>query len=153
MFLSADIFLCVWVCVCMHVCEYIYIYIYIFIYIYNLSYLTVEKGDLKSPFSIFTTPRSWGRCYSFPWIAPCTLDPYSILLSFKQGGIKYYFGGFLVWLNLVLNPGLLGHWRTLWELCQWTGIYIYIYIYIYSFFRKKVSDNFCLKLDQSDEIL
>ena len=27
------------------------------------------EGNPKAPFSIATTPRCWGRCYSFPWIA------------------------------------------------------------------------------------
>ena len=31
---------------------------------------TVVKGDQKAPFSIATTPRCRGGCYSFPWIAP-----------------------------------------------------------------------------------
>ena len=31
---------------------------------------TVVVGDSKAPFSIATTPRCWGGCYSFPWIAP-----------------------------------------------------------------------------------
>ena len=31
---------------------------------------TVVKGDPKAPFSIATTPKCWGGCYSFPWIAP-----------------------------------------------------------------------------------
>ena len=31
---------------------------------------TVVEGDPKAPFSIATTPRCRGGCYSFPWIAP-----------------------------------------------------------------------------------
>ena len=31
---------------------------------------TVVKGDQKTPFSIATTLRCRGGCYSFPWIAP-----------------------------------------------------------------------------------
>ena len=31
---------------------------------------TVVEGDQKAPFSIATTPRCRGGCYSFPWIAP-----------------------------------------------------------------------------------
>ena len=45
------------------------------------SYPTVAEA----PFSIATTGR-----YSFPWIAPLTLDPHLIMLSVKQGSIKYY---------------------------------------------------------------
>ena len=48
------------------------------------------KGDIKAPFSITTTPRCWrGRNY-FPWIAQLTLDPYFVMLSVKQGGVKYH---------------------------------------------------------------
>ena len=43
------------------------------------------------PFSIATTPECRGGCYSFLWIAPLTLDLYLIILSVKQGGIKYNF--------------------------------------------------------------
>ena len=51
---------------------------------------TLVEGDPKASFSIATTPICRGR-YSFPRIAPLTLDPYLIMLSVKQGGIKYYF--------------------------------------------------------------
>ena len=44
---------------------------------------TLVKGNPKAPFSIATTPR-----YQF------TLDPYLIMLSVKQGGIKNYFLSF-----------------------------------------------------------
>ena len=27
----------------------------------------------------------------FPWIVPLTIDPYLIMLSVKQGSIKYHF--------------------------------------------------------------
>ena len=51
---------------------------------------SVVKVDQKAPFSIATTPKCSGGCYSFPWIA--TLYPwYIMLLSVKQGGIKYHF--------------------------------------------------------------
>ena len=52
---------------------------------------TVIEGDRKAPFSIATTSRCReGRC-TFPRIAPLYLDTYLILLSVKQGGIKYHF--------------------------------------------------------------
>ena len=31
---------------------------------------TVVEGNQKAPFSIATTPRYRGGCYTFPWIAP-----------------------------------------------------------------------------------
>ena len=56
-----------------------------------VSYPTVVEGDPKSPFSIATTSRCRGRCDLFPWIAPLTFYLYLIMLSIKQGGIKYHF--------------------------------------------------------------
>ena len=38
--------------------------------------VTVVEDDQKVPFSIATTPRYRGGCYSFPWIAP--LYPWSV---------------------------------------------------------------------------
>ena len=73
-----------------HVEELVYIYIYIYIYIY-LSSPTVVECDPKAAFSIASTPRCRGGYYSFSWIAPLTLDSYHIMLSVKQGGIKYHF--------------------------------------------------------------
>ena len=52
---------------------------------------TIVEGDPKAPFSIATTPRCRGGCYSFPVLLYFTLDPYLIMLSVKQGGIKYHF--------------------------------------------------------------
>ena len=52
---------------------------------------TVVEGDQKSPFSIATTPRCRGGCYSFPGLLHFTLDMNLILLSVKQGSIKYHF--------------------------------------------------------------
>ena len=40
------------------------------IYINSKSLATVVKGDPKALFSVATTPKYWGGCYSFPWIAP-----------------------------------------------------------------------------------
>ena len=53
--------------------------------------VTLVEGDPKAPFSIATTSRCRGGCYSFLWIALLYLDPYLIMLSVKQGGIKYHF--------------------------------------------------------------
>ena len=52
---------------------------------------TVFKGDPKALFSIATSPRCRVRHYYFLWNALCTLDPYFIMLSVKQGNIKYHF--------------------------------------------------------------
>ncbi len=44
-----------------------------------------------APFSMATTPKCKGGCYSIPWIAPLTLDTYLIMLRLNQGGIMYHF--------------------------------------------------------------
>ena len=46
---------------------------------------SVVEGDPKAPFSVATTP----RCTPFPILLHFTLDTYLIMLSVKQGGIKY----------------------------------------------------------------
>ena len=85
----------------------------------KIKLMTLVKGDPKAPFSIATTPRCRGGRYSFPGLLHFTLDAYLIMLSVKQGGIKYHFFKSLVWLNLGLNPDLPGHWWTLYLLGQW----------------------------------
>ena len=40
------------------------------VYPTKVKLATVVKGDQKVPFSIATTPRCGGGCYSFSWIAP-----------------------------------------------------------------------------------
>ena len=55
----------------------------------HIKLANLVEGDPKAPFSIATTLRCRGGRYSFPWIAP--LYPYIIMLSVKQGGIKYHF--------------------------------------------------------------
>ena len=73
-----------------------------------------SRGDLKAPFSIATPPRRRGGCNSFPWIAPLTLYPHIIMLSFKQGIIKYLF------LCLLYD--------STWDWTLISRAYIYIYI-------------------------
>ena len=48
-------------------------YIYRYIYIYD-SLPTKVKNDPKGVFPVATKSRRRGGCYSFPWIAPLTLD-------------------------------------------------------------------------------
>ena len=82
---------------------YIYIYIYICVCVCvcvwietklphrSKKWATIVEGNPKAPFSIATTPRCRGGRYSFPGLLYFTLDPYLIMLSVKQGGIKYHF--------------------------------------------------------------
>ena len=53
--------------------------------------MTLVEGDPKATFFIATTPRCRGERYSIPGLLLFTLDPYLIILSVKQGGIKYHF--------------------------------------------------------------
>ena len=52
---------------------------------------TIVEGNPKALFSIAITRRCRGGRYSFPGLLYFTLDPYLIMLSVKQGGIKYHF--------------------------------------------------------------
>ena len=65
-----------------------------------------SPGRPKVSFSIATISRCRRRPTSFPGLLHFTHDPYLIMLSVKQGGIKYHFLKSLVWLDLGLNPGL-----------------------------------------------
>ena len=52
---------------------------------------TSFEGDPKIPFSVATTVRcGWGAT-PFPGLLHFTLDPYLIMLSVKQGSIKFHF--------------------------------------------------------------
>ena len=55
--------------------------------------LTVVEGNPKAPFSLVTGLSCGGGHYYFPWIVPfySRYIPYLIILSLKEGGIKYYF--------------------------------------------------------------
>ena len=63
----------------------------LFYRISKVKLATIVEGNPKDPFSIATTPRCRGGRYSFPGLLYFTLDPYLIMLSVKQGGIKYHF--------------------------------------------------------------
>ena len=49
------------------------------------------ETDPKAPFSIATTPSCREGATPFPGLLHFTPDPYLIMLSVKQGGIKHYF--------------------------------------------------------------
>ena len=70
-------------------------------------------------FSKASTPRCRGGRNSFLRIAPLTLDPYLILLSVTQGGIKYHF--FSLWYESI--------WNWILDIMPIDRLYIYIYIF------------------------
>ena len=71
-----------------------------------ISWLTLVKDNPKVPFSL-PMSRCKGEHYSFHCIAPLTFNLYLIILSDKQGGIKYHFLKSFVWLNLGLNTQII----------------------------------------------
>ena len=93
-----------------------FLFIYLFIFLNSIFYLfirslhmaTLVEGKTKAPFSITTTPRVVLRSVGtapFPGLLHFILDPYLIMLSVKQWGIKYHFLN--LWYdstNLGLNP-------------------------------------------------
>ena len=56
----------------------------------KVNLATLIEGDPKAPFSMGTTPRCKDAT-PFPGLLHFTLDWYLIMLSVKQGGIKYHF--------------------------------------------------------------
>ena len=81
---------------------------------------TFVEGDPKAPISIATTPRCRGRRYSIPGLLHFTFDPYLIMLSDKQGGIKYHF--LSLWYDSTgieaWSPGPLANTRLIWPIVQ-----------------------------------
>ena len=61
------------------------------IYTHKYIYIYIVEGDRKAPFSIATTLKCKGGCYSFTWIVPLIFNLYLIMLCVKQRGIKYHF--------------------------------------------------------------
>ena len=78
--------------------------------IVNLA--TIVESHWKVRFLIVTTPRCRGECYSFLWIVP--LYPWYVPYNVESEAKRYQVSFFesLVWLDLGLNPSLLGHWQT-----------------------------------------
>ena len=84
--------------------------------------VTVVKGDPKAPFSVATTPKCRGGCYSFPWIA--SLYPWYVPYNAECKARRYQVPFFksLVWHNLGLNLSLPDHWWTLYPISQWASL-------------------------------
>ena len=88
---------------------------------------TEIKCDPKAQFSMATIPRCRGGNYSFFWIVPLTLDPYLIILSVKQGTIKYHF--LSLWYESTWDEpwscGPLANTLTPISMGRFGGIFIY----------------------------
>ena len=59
--------------------------------------MTIVEGDPRVPFPIATTQGVVEGATPFPGLLHFTLDPYLIMLSVKQGDIKYHF--FSLWYD------------------------------------------------------
>ena len=76
------------------------------------------EGDPKAPISIATTPRCMWGCYSISWIA--LLYPGSLLYNAECKARRHQVPFFLVFgiTQPENEPGLPGHWQTLYSLGQ-----------------------------------
>ena len=85
-------------------------------HISKIKLVTLVEGNQKAPFSIATTLRCRGGCYTFPWIPP--LYPWYIpyIVECQTRRYQVPFLKSLVRRNLGLNPDLLDLWRTLYPL-------------------------------------
>ena len=112
----------------MYICVYICVYISVYICVYIVMLVTVVESNLKAPFTIASYSKVYQRVRLLS-LLHFTFDTYLIILSVKQGGIKYYF--LSLWYdNLGLNPGLTGHWWTLYLLSQYIYFCVFVYIYM-----------------------
>ena len=80
---------------CLCACVRIYIYIYLNELRISISFqvklATLIQDDPKAHFSIATTLRYREDATPFPGLLYFTLDPYLVMLSVKQGVMKYHF--------------------------------------------------------------
>ena len=98
----------------------LYIYIYVCVCVSKVG--DRSQGRLEgSLFSSYYSEVYWRALFHF------TLDFFLIMLSVKQGGIKYHF-----WVFRMTRPGKipLVSWDIGENSTHWTTLYIYIYIYI-----------------------
>ena len=58
---------------------------------------TVVEGDPKAPFRLLLHQGVGEGATPFPGLLHFTLDPYLIMLSIKQEGIKYHF--LIIWYD------------------------------------------------------
>ena len=104
-FFSMGVWMCVLrfcVCVCVCVCVFVFVCGSV---VWNISkkvnLATLLEVNTKAPFSIVTTPRCRGGCYSFCGLLNFTLDPYLIILSVKKAASSTIF-----WVFGMTRPGI-----------------------------------------------
>ena len=116
---------------------------YLSIYLSIIKLATVGLRNPEAPFPLAAIPRREGGCYPFSWIAPLSLVVYLIMLSVKQGGIKYQF--FSLWY----------HWTWDWTSGPrpWVNILPTVYIYIEVNCGNKSDSNGKTKYSRCDEFI
>ena len=87
-----------------HICRYLMVLLYGYSYV--VSCAIIVEYDSNVPFTIATTLRCKGGCYSFPWVPSHTFDAYFIMLSVKQGGTKCHFFPFFLCVFGMTKPGI-----------------------------------------------
>ena len=82
----------------------------------KISLAALVEGDPKASFSIATTPRCRGGCYSIPRIFPLYpwSSPYSAEYEARWHQVPIFES--LVWLDQRIEPQPPDHWRTLYSL-------------------------------------
>ena len=92
------------------------------LYVVKVKLSTVVEADQKAPFSIATTQRCRGKCYSFPWIAPLYpwYVPYIVECWVRRCQVSFLKS--LVWRELGLNLGLTDHWWTLYHALKFLSL-------------------------------
>ena len=86
---------------------------------------TIVQGNPRAPFLIASILWCWRGCYSFPWIAPLTLDLY--LISKEAWSTIIFFN---LWYDSTSDWNLVSQ-TIVKHSNHYAYIYIYIYIYIY----------------------
>ena len=80
---------------------------------YKTKWKEIMKIGVNHLFNNYNTDVEVRALTPFPWLLHFTLNTYLIMLSVKQGGIKYHF------------------YDSTWHWTPGRSVYIYIYIYIY----------------------
>ena len=110
---------------------------------------TVVEGDPKDPFSKATTGVGEGAT-PFPGLLHFTLDPYHIMLSVKQGGIKYHFLSLwydLTWDWTPVSQTISEHSTTFIYTQRKTAEQLNIKDFSFSFLREKEHVDYLVGLE------
>ena len=77
--------------------------------------MTVVGGDPKVSFSLAIKPRSWEDATPLPGLFHFTIDPYLIMLIVKQGGIKYHFCLWYIYIYIQTDCFVVSQLSSVWQ--------------------------------------